>query len=278
MPNYAPIHLTINDKPRAILDGMQQLQARKLQGDQIYSRRRRAPLFLFLAGFPFVCLDLGLMALGYRVVLFSLAMPAFWLAALVVWVMLRRARLAEFDPRFQLAGEVVQALRDDLDPGRNFFGHLDLTGVRQPQKVARETQDALQRTTLHYRDEWLNLKTRLYDGNMLRLSLVRREKVRKSFLKRSRISGKMKMKPEKYKGSLQELKLRISVNPEVYDYQQTRFMRLHAPVGKFVIEAFDISGGGVSLVARSDSDALVSGDILQVLQAAYNQLTRKAAA
>ncbi|HNO12164.1 MAG TPA: acyl-CoA carboxylase subunit beta, partial [bacterium] len=76
-------------------------------------------------------------------------------------------------------------------------------------KVARETQDAQSRTTQLFNDPWLSLKAKLYDGNVLRVTAIQKTKKRKSYWKRSRISGKSKLKPEKFKGSQQELKVRI---------------------------------------------------------------------
>jgi hypothetical protein len=67
--------------------------------------------------------------------------------------------------------------------------------------VARATKDTRDRTTEHFRDEWLALEAKLYDGNILRVSAIQKSKKRKSYWKRSSISGKMKMKPEKFKGS-----------------------------------------------------------------------------
>ena len=90
-----------------------------------------------------------------------------------------------------------------------------LTGTQQKSKVARTAQNALGRQVSYYRDEWLSLKTKLYDGNMLRVSAQRRMKIRDSYLKRS-MSGKMKMKSALVKDDVQVLNVRLSVNPQVY--------------------------------------------------------------
>jgi hypothetical protein len=83
-------------------------------------------------------------------------------------------------------------------------------------KVAREAKDTQNRTTQYFRDEWLSLKAKLYDGNVLRVSAIQKSKKRQSYTKRSRISGKYKTKPEKFKGTEHDLKVRIVVNPDAY--------------------------------------------------------------
>ncbi len=276
MPNYALIQITINDKPRAILRGMDTLNARREQSNRIYQQRRWLPLALFLAGFPLICIDFALTSLGYSSLVFSLAAPVFWIVALIAWIALRRARSTEFSPQLQTAREIVHTLRDDLDPKRNFFGQLDLTGTRQDSKVAREASNALGLVTRYYRDEWLGLKARLYDGNMLRMSAVRREKVRKGYWKRSRISGKNKWKPEKFKGSRQDLKLRVSINPNVYDPSLTRSLASGARIGSYTVYQYSQQGGIIDLSAWSNSDNITAQDVLGVLRAAYDQLQRKA--
>ncbi len=277
MASYAPLYVTFSEKPRTILKEMQALTTRREATQAAYQRRRWLPLFLLLAGLPFVCIDLALIGLGYFVLVFSFVTLFFWLAALVAFIVLRRARAQAFPPRFDLARQVIDTLRDDLDPRRNFFGYLDLTGTRQEAKLGRSAKDAFGRTNLLYRDEWLNLKTRLYDGNMLRLSAVRREKLRKGYWKRSR-SGKMKWKGEKDKGALEELKLRITINPEVYDPSQTGWLRHDQAIGPYLVEAFDNSNGAIQLAARAYSDDISAQDVLALLRTTYGLLQRKAAA
>jgi hypothetical protein len=276
MPDYTPIQITINDKPRAILRGMQDLNARREQGNRVYQQRRWIPLLLFLAGFPLFCVDFALTAAGYNSMVFSLAAPLLWIAAFVAWLSLRRARNAEFPPQIQTAREIVYTLRDDLDPKRNFFGQLDLTGTRKDTKVAREASNALGLVTRYYRDEWLSLKAKLYDGNMLRLAAVQREKVRKGYWKRSRISGKNKWKPEKFKGSRQDLKLRISINPNVYDTSLTRSLAPGARIGAYTVSQYSQHGGIIDLSAWSNAEHISAQDVLGVMHAAYDQLQRKA--
>jgi len=275
MPDYDPIYLTINDKPRAILRGMTDLVARQEQIEEDRQRRRRIPLFLFLAGTPFLCIDVGFTAYGYRMCVFSLATAACWIAALLVFIVLRRARAMKLSPLYDAAQEVVHTLRDDIDPKRTFFGHLDLTGTQLPDKLARESSDARDRITQYYRDEWLSLKAKLYDGNMLRFSAIKRVKKRKGYWKRSSISGKMKWKPEKFKGNLQELKVRLSVNPQVYQTPDSSSFTPGAKVGPYTITLFNATGGVIDFAGRYSGESASAGEILGVLRAIYDLLERK---
>jgi len=142
-----------------------------------------------------------------------------------------------------------------LGPG-NFFGEMDLTGTRLDSKVARESSDSQGRVTKYFRDEWLSIKTKLFDGNMLRFAAITREKVRQGYWKRGTISGKMKRKPEKHKGTLQEVRVRLSVNPELYI----------APEGGPL--APDLSA------YYSGSD-VSEGDLLGLLRSVYDLLGRR---
>ena len=135
----------------------------------------------------------------------------------------------------------------------------------------------MNRTTQHYLDEWLNLKAKLYDGNVLRVSAVQRAKNRQSYTKRSRISGKTKMKPEKFKGSLNELKVRIVVNPEVYTIARNNQVIPGKAIGQYTIAQLDTEGGMVNLTAHTSSVDIQPESILNVLHHAYGLLQRKVA-
>jgi len=275
MPDYDPIYITLNDKPRSILRGMNDLVSRQEQFQETRKRRRWLPLSLFLGSLPFICIDIAFSAYGYRMFVFSLVTVACWVAALVSFIALQRARGLKIPPPYNTAKEIIYTLRDDSDPKRPFFGFLDLTGAQTPNKVARETTDAFKRVTQHYRDEWLSLKAKLYDGNMLRLSAVRRAKIREGYWKRSTVSGKMKWKTPKFKGSLQELKVRLSVNPQVYQISGLHNLRPGAKVGPYMVTLFDASTGVINFSARLSGDNVEATDILGVLRAIYAVLERK---
>ncbi|MFZ5822654.1 MAG: hypothetical protein ACOYYJ_22395 [Chloroflexota bacterium] len=272
----APIYLTLGSQPLAILDGMDKLVAQTRQANASNQRWKLLPRLGFLGGLGMIAVDLLLRLLGYKSLVFSAGGVVIWIAAIVLSVILRRHHSAEFPNGYQTAREIIRTLRDDLKPGAPFLGHLDLTGYKQPAKVARETQDTQSRTTQHYRDEWLNLKAKLFDGNVLRVSAIQRAKIRKSYWKRSRISGKMKMKPEKFKGSLNELKVRIVVNPEVYQIVQNNQVAPDKSIGQYTISQVNTEGGILNLTAAAFTDEIQPESILNVLHSAYSLLQRKA--
>ena len=276
MPDYDPIYLTFNEKPAAILNGMRSVLQQRGQVESSLKKRRYIPLILFLAGFPFILVDVVIRLLGYSVCVFSLAAPAFWLAALLAYIKLRRTRTKQIPPQYQTARQILYTLRDDVAPGRNFFGHLDLTGAMQPEKVQREVPNALGLVVQYFRDEWLSLKAKLYDGNMLRMSASERNKVRKGYWKRSTISGKNKWKAPKFKSGGQELKVRISVNPQAYEIVNTG-QASGVQVGAYTISALDTSGGIITLSADSMNKTVEAGDVLGVLRYAYDLLKPKGA-
>ena len=191
---------------------------------------------------------------------------------------LRKSDLHEFSPRYNGTKEILHTLRDDLRPDSSFLGHLDLTGALLPTKVARTAKDTQNRTTEYFRDEWLALKAKLYDGNILRVSAIQKSKKRKSYWKTSRISGKSKLKPEKYKGSVQDLKVRIVVNPELYKIESSSpTFKQGLNIGKYTISQLNTEGGIINFVANSPFEEVEHENILNILQSAYTLLKRKAA-
>ena len=203
---------------------------------------------------------------------------ALWIAAIVMARSLRKSDFQDFAPRYNGTKTILHILRDDLRPSTTFLGHLDLTGALLPTKVAHTSKDSQDRTTEYFRDEWLALKAKLYDGNILRVSVIQKSKKRKSYTKRSRISGKYKTKPEKFKGTEHDLKVRIVANPEVYTIAKTSPTFKHGlNIGKFTVSQLSTEGGIISFVASSPFEEVEHENILQVIQSAYSLLQRKAA-
>jgi hypothetical protein len=196
--------------------------------------------------------------------------------ALVTWFLLRRRSVDQpLSPHFDTARDVFHTLRDDVAPKKFFFGHIDLTGTQQNSKVARTATNALGRQVSYYRDEWLSLKTKLYDGNMLRCSAQRRMKIRDSYLKRS-MSGKLKTKPALIKDDVQVLSVRLSVNPQMYAIAP-QTLKPGARAGRYTIEQCQTDGGIVSVVAQAHVGLIEAADVLGVLRLLYDQLQRKTA-
>jgi hypothetical protein len=238
---------------------------------------RWLPMLIFFAGLGLMGIDGLLLLNGYTSFVFTLGGILVWIAAFVMARSLRASDFPDFSPRYKGTKQILHTLRDDLKPESTFLGHLDLTGAMLDTKVARETSDSQSRITQHFRDEWLALKAKLYDGNVLRLSAIQKSKKRKSYWKRGQISGKMKMKPEKYKGSEQYLKVRIAVNPEIYQIVSNNEFRQGANIGKYTISQLNTEGGIIDVTANSPFEEIGSEHILSFLHSAYSLLQRKAA-
>ena len=273
-----PVYISLADKPESIMQGMDKLKADVQKTETVGDKWRWIPLIIFFGGVGLIVIDLFIDVLGYFSFVFTGGGVALWTAAIVMARSLRKSDSADFSPRYQGTKQILFTLRDDLKPDSTYLGHLDLTGPLLPTKVARSAKDAQDRTTEYFRDEWLALKAKLYDGNILRISAIQKSKKRKSYWKRSRISGKMKMKPEKFKGSEHDLKVRIVANPEVYSIARTSpTFKQGLNIGKFTISQLNTEGGIISFVANSPFDEIEHENILHILQSAYSLLQRKAA-
>lgn len=274
---YTPVYVSLADRPESIMHGMDKFVADLQKTESAGDKWRWIPLLIFFAGVGLICIDLFLDLLGYFSFIFTFGGIGLWIAAIVLALALRKSDSKDFSPRYNDTKQILYTLRDDLKPQSTFLGHLDLTGAMLPTKVARSTKDTQDRTTQYFRDEWLALKAKLYDGNILRVSAIQRSKQRQSYWKRSRISGKMKMKPAKFKGSEQQLKLRIAVNPEVYTIVPNREFRQGVYVGKYMVAQLNTEGGIIDVVANSPHEEVESEQILGFIHSAYSLLQRKAA-
>ena len=274
---YTPVYLSIADDPDAVIQGMDDFVAEIQKTESAGDKWRWVPMMIFFAGLGLMGIDGILLVLGYTSVVFTVGGILLWLAAFVMARGLRKSDSHDFSPRYSGTKQLLHTLRDDLKPASSFLGHLDLTGAMLDTKVAREAKDTQDRTTQYFRDEWLALKAKLYDGNILRVSAIQKSKKRKSYWKRSRISGKMKMKPEKYKGAAQYLKVRIAVNPELYQIVPSAEFRQGANIGKYTIAQLNTEGGIIDVTANSPFEEIESEHILGFLHSAYSLLQRKAA-
>jgi hypothetical protein len=274
---YTPVYISIADSAENVTRGMDSFAADLQKTERVGDRWRWMPMVIFLLGLGLMAVDGLLLLLGYSSFVFTMGGIVLWIAALVMARSLRKSDSHDFSPRYNGTKQILHTLRDDLKPQSPFLGHLDLTGAMLPSKVARASKDTQERTTEYFRDEWLALKLKLYDGNILRVSAIQKSKKRKSYWKRSRISGKMKMKPEKFKGSDQYLKVRIAVNPEVYTIVPSREFRQGRSIGKYTITQLSTEGGIIDVAASSPFEEVDSEHILGFLHSTYTLLQRKAA-
>ena len=88
----------------------------------------------------------------------------------------------------------------------------------------------------------------------------------------------MKSKPEKFKGTAHDLKVRIVANPDVYKVgRSSSTFKDGANIGKFTISQLNTEDGMINFVANSPFADIDHENILQVLQSAYSLLQIKAA-
>src|SRR5215207_4945621 len=275
---YTPVYVSIADDPDAIMEGMDKFVAEVQKTETAGDRWRWVPLLIFFGGLVLMAVDLILLFVGYTSFVFVMGGVLLWAAALVMARSLRKSDSQDFSPHYKGTKDILYTLRDDLRPNSTFLGHLDLTGALLPTKVARTAKDAQNRTTEYFRDEWLALKAKLYDGNILRVSAIQKSKKRKSYWKTGRISGKSKLKPEKYKGSEHNLKVRILVNPELYKIRSNSpNFKTGLNIGKFTISQLSTEGGMINFIANSPFEEVEHENILHISQSSYTLLQRKAA-
>ena len=274
---FTPVYVSIADKPDSIMLGMDRFVKEVQKTESAGDKWRWIPMLIFLVGVALVAIDGLLILFGYFSFIFSAGGFLLWIAAFIMARSLRKSDSFDFSPRYKGMKEILHTLRDDLKPNSTFLGHLDLTGALLKTKVARSAKDTQNRTTQYFRDEWLALKAKLYDGNVLRVSAIQKSKKRQSYTKRSRISGKYKTKPEKFKGTAHDLKVRIVVNPEAYQIVSNKEFRQGANIGKYTISQLSTESGMINVVASSPFDEVEQDQILNFLKSAYSLLQRKAA-
>jgi hypothetical protein len=80
------------------------------------------------------------------------------------------------------------------------IGWLDLTGAQQKSKIAREGRTSSGRPKIYYRDPWLQFKTSLVDGNLLRLAIVESQKVKRGSVaaRHLKVKAKLVVNPQAY--------------------------------------------------------------------------------
>lgn len=277
----SPIYVTISDKPRAVLavlDSLLERQAehkRQIEAHaQRVKKRRWVPLVLFLGALPCFVIDV---LTGYGGFVFMLIGGFLVVASLFTLFMLRGGKrskkLRDFPPNYQTARTIIHTLRDDAAPKGNFMGHLDLTGAQKPEKLRRTGKNSAGRKVEYYCDEWFHLKAKLYDGNVLRMTVMENSKKRVGYHKRSQ-SGKQKWKPAKMKTE-QQIKVKVSVNPNAYDVVRTELARPGTKIGAYTIEKVQLDSTSIVFVASTPTHAIGANDILGVLHLVYNQLQRR---
>ena len=172
--------------------------------------------------------------------------------------------------RYQVAHKLFDTIKDDVAPDRTYVGWLDLTSAKREDKEFKSGKSPSGRPIIRYRDEWLRLKTKLWDGNILRCSLFEELKTRMAYYKRGRVSGKLKRKSGN-EMSRHSLRLSISYNPQRYSY--TAISSSQIPNTALTVVRAEDTGG--RLVFEAEGGQLNESDILVAMHYAYQHLELK---
>jgi hypothetical protein len=192
------VYLSLNEKPRVILDVMRRVESEALQANQSWNWGCAISLLLLALGVPFVLFDL---VLGYNLLTFSLVALLLWALAIALGVYTLISGRAKVEKaKFEAASAIIFNLRDDVAKNGRITGWLDLTGPRQRSKIARTARSASGRTKTYYHDPWLQFKARLADGNVLRLAVIEQQKVKRGVVaeRSMRLKGKIVFNPQTY--------------------------------------------------------------------------------
>ena len=268
--------LHFDHSPRAIVAAIGNLRTRRAQTQSALKGSGKGVVQLIAAGGAIYVLD---RIFGYESHLYSLV--GIGIIVVGLWAGWRRIRAGQQptydDPDLFVAERVIHTLRDDVAPQRNMHGTVDLRGATQDEKRVRTKEDARGRTISYYRDDWLTIKTKLYDGSMLRFAVVKRFKVRDGYYKRGRVSGKMKFKPPVVKSEASKIDVRVSANPQLYSLSSEAAPRVGERVGGCTVDGVTLDDGLLRVTA-SLAETPTAQDVLDLLSATYRTLQRKVAA
>jgi hypothetical protein len=261
-----------NQSPRELVRVMDEAKEKQRAYRSQSGWRKLLAVLMFPLGLVFFILDV---ALGYNICTFTLVALTLWAGGLFLLIRLGRQKQVVFGTRYDIVRQIFGVLKDDMSPGRTMMGWLDLTGAEQESKIVRQKNSPSGRPVVYYQDEWLRLKARLYDGNVLRVSLVQRLKVRKGYYKRGRISGKRKWKPGSSQGRY-EMKMAVSADSSTFDIQPLAQAE-PVPNSRFVIQETQ-RGPGRLTVKATVPEGFDAWDVLNAMQFVYNHIQPRQAA
>lgn len=247
------LYLTLNENPQVILDVMSNVeqQAQKARGS--WNRGCLVALGLLVLGLPFFFLD---MVMEYNCLTFSLVGGILWVAAFILGLrLLITGRAKVGSPQFSAARTIIETLKDDIGKKGRLIGWLDLTGPRQKSKIFRRGRTSSGKSKIYYRDPWLQVKTKLVDGNLLRLTLMEQLKVKKGYVAARE----------------QRLKARIVVNPDLYRIRAFSQQEIQANLPP---ARLDVQEGIINL-AYASGHKFDPWDVLNSLKFLYSHLEPK---
>jgi hypothetical protein len=245
------VYLDISARPREVLRVMDQMKE-----DIARFQMGRGRLWLVIGGL----IGVGLLfasidfQMGYPGLGFTAIGCLFWVGAAAVFVYslirgMGRATARVPQQQFDIARQIIHTLRDDVGRKGRIIGWLDLTGPQQRSKLLRTGRTRSGYAKRYYRDPWFSTKIQLVDGNLLRLTLVERIKVKKGYVA----------------GRRQQLKVKLVVNPQVYDIGPGQNLP-------------GLTMDGTILQLQGESPRTMRAqEVLNILKAMYSYLHPKAA-
>ena len=248
------LYFTLNQSPQVILDVMGNVEQQTKGARGSWNRGCLVTLGLLVVGLPFFFLD---MVMGYNCLTFSLVGGILWVAAFIVGLRLLITGRAKVESdQYSAARTIIETLKDDVGKKGRLIGWLDLTGPQQKSKIFRTGRTSSGRTKTYYRDPWLQTKTKLVDGNLLRLTLMEQIKVKKGYVAARE----------------QRLKARLVINPDLYHiraFSQEEIQTSLPPA------RLDVQGGIINL-AYAIGSKFDPWDVLNSLKYLYSHLEPKA--
>jgi hypothetical protein len=259
--------------PRAIVASIDDLRRRGADAQERLTGSWKKLALFILGGAVVIYLDVKF---GYASHIFAIVGAVLVIMGFTMWVKRdRAAKQPELDsPSLRMTQRVIHTLRDDLAPTRNLHGSLDLRGSVDPGKLAHTKQDSRGRTVSYYRDDWLSMKAKLWDGSMLRVAVIKKLKIRDGYYKRGRVSGKQKFKPAVLKSVVNNIDVRISANPQLYSLSQASAPTIGQTIGTVTVQSVTVDGGLLRVVGSLSQEPMAQ-EFLELLRATYATLQRK---
>ena len=148
-------------------------------------------------------------------------------AGMALLTILRKGQNPLLREHFAAARYILYTLRDDTGRKGRVIGWLDLSGPQRQEKMVRTARSGGGKKKIYYRDPWFKVKFKLVDGNVLRLTLEDKVKVKAGAIVRHH----------------SQFTAKLVVNPGVYRTPQTASRRtrtgaiLHSEDGILTVQA-----------------------------------------
>jgi hypothetical protein len=196
--------------------------------------------------------------LGYGILCTAVGITLGVMAVLLFFVALLAARTprvlkqyAAQQKQFEAVYRILHTLRDDTGRKGRVVGWLDLSGPRQPEKKVRTGRTRSGKPKVYYRDPWFQVKIKLADGNLLRLALV----------------DKVKLKSGSMVGHYTQVKAKLVPNPDLYPL--TSLLTGAIPLPGATLSDED---GAIAFTSMVRPHSLPLEEILETLRFIYRHL------